>query len=186
MEFIMTALEHLKNNSRKLEADMIAFNAQISKFAEDIDDAATDLARAERENGDDHEATAPYRAKLRNLKQARGELKRPAVYDPLPEVEAWAARNPNAEPVEQVAPDIRRGETPLMAYNRAQPVTNAVLKTIRGIETAPPPATDLRASVVDQLKALAKPPEIQNGRLALPKKIVAFGNNANFSNLSRP
>jgi chromosome segregation ATPase len=72
MEFIMTALEHLKNNSRKLEADMIAFNAQISKFAEDIDDAATDLARAERENGDDHEATAPYRAKLRNLKPARG------------------------------------------------------------------------------------------------------------------
>lgn len=174
----MSVLDHLKTNSRKIEADMLAFNAQISKFADDISDAATDLAHAEREHGDDHEAVAPFRAALRKLKQARAKTKRPAVYDPLSEVEPWAARNSKAERMEPVTADIRRGETPLMAYNRAQAATAAILKTIRGTETAPEPADAVRSSVIEQLKTLAKPPEIQNGRLALPKKIVAFGNNA--------
>ena len=166
-------LEHLQSNSMRLQAESIAHRTIINQFADAINDAATALAHAEKTFGDDQEKIAPFRATVRSLKQERAAIKSPSHYDPLPDAERWLERHPNAEAVPPVAPDVKKGETPLAAFNRRQETTNRVLSQIRRVETAPADPEELVGPLLEQVETLAKEgaPKIVQGRLALPKTI---------------
>jgi hypothetical protein len=171
-------LEHLRQNSRRIEAERIAFTAQISQAADRINDAAAALATAERDFNGNNDRIAPFRASLRKAKQDRAAITRPPFYDPLPEVEKWVARRPKYEAAEPVTPKLRSGENALQGYRRAEGATDTVLKRIRGIETAPAPSDQVRSSLAAQIRALAKAPQIVGDQLVLPKSVIPFGDRA--------
>ncbi|HEY5225383.1 MAG TPA: hypothetical protein VIJ06_01200 [Methylovirgula sp.] len=168
------ALEHLKSNSLRLNAERHAHNALTTHLADKITEAAIALAHAERTFGLQSDQAVSARAALRKLKQDRAKLPSPVLIDPLNEVETYLAQSPKAQPAEAVVPDIKPGETPLAAYNRRQEVTASVLKTIRGLETAPADPEELAAPLFDQIDELAKrgAPRVVNGRLGFPQKLA--------------
>jgi hypothetical protein len=170
----MSPLEHLKANSLRLNAERHAHNAQTADLSEKITDAAAALAHAERTFGLQSDQAVAARTALRRLKQDRAKLTSPVLIDPLPEAEKFLATNPKAHAAERVPADIRPGETPLAAYNRAQEATNAILRAIRGVETAPADPAELVAPLFDQIDELADrgAPRVVNGRLTFAQKLA--------------
>ena len=170
----MSPLEHLKTNSRRLNAERHAHNAQAADLSNKIADAAAALAHAERTFGVQSDQAVTARAALRRLKQDRANLKSPVLIDPLPDAKKYLAANPKTHAADPVAADIRAGETPLMAYNRAQEATNAILRAIRGVETAPADPGELAAPLFDQVDELADrgAPRVVNGRLTFAQKLA--------------
>ena len=161
-------IEHFRTNSINLQAARIAHTATNNDFTDKIADAARVAADVEKRFGDDHERIAPYRAAVRTLKQQRAALKSPATYDPLPEIERWLERHPNAEPLaEPLIADVKKGETPLAAFNRRHELTNRILQRIRGFETAPADPDEAAVPLLAQIDALADKgaPRVINGRL---------------------
>ena len=170
-------LDHLEANSRRIEAERIAYNSQIQNVNDRINDAATSLAHAERDWAGNAEKIAPFRETVRRLKQERASIRVPARGDPYPEVQKWSARHPKATPADPIKADIRRGETALMAHNRVKAATDTALRTISGIETAPLPTDVIRDSVKAEIQSWGKAPAIINGKLLPPKSLVQVGAN---------
>lgn len=168
------ALDHYEANSLRLSAERIAHSTQIKALADKIADAASKLAHAENTLGVESKEAVVARSELRTLKQRRANIKFPALIDPLPEVEAWLKANPKAEAVDPITADIKRGETPMAAYQRRQQITANILANIRSIQNAPADPDEAIVPLVAQIEQLAEKgkPRVVNGVLVFPKTLA--------------
>ena len=171
-------ITHLEANARRIAAELVAYNSQVSEINSRVNDAAVAVSQAEVEFPGDNARVAPYRETLRKAKQERAGIRRPAHGDPWPDVKKWRSFNPKAVSLGPLKPDIRKGETALQAHNNHREVTNDILAKIKGVDAAPAPASELRTTFEAQICEMAKAPQIGKFGVQLPKSVIPVGTSA--------